>query len=182
MQDHVTLLFTRRRRNPISWLIRWAMPRSRFAFALSSHAIVAIGAICYEANMIYGVRSDTRAAILDGQTVVLERTYRVDDLAAGIRWADQQLCAYQPTVPAWLPGWLHTPIKTVLRMLNSNYDWRGALGLSLAPGRDWAEEDVFFCYEFAAAFLRASGRNEFAELSHIGETALLAISPGFKQT
>jgi len=179
MQDQVTVLFTRRRRNPISWLIRWAMPRSRFAFALSSHAIIVAGGICYEANMIHGVRKGARAVILDGQTVVRERTYRVTDLAAGTRWGDQQLCSYRPQLPAWVPSWLQAALGTVLRILNSNYDWRGALGLGLAPGRDWAEEDVFFCYEFVAAFLRACGRDEFADLSHVGETALLAISPGF---
>lgn len=175
MQDQVTLLFTRRRRNPISWLIRWAMPRSRFAFALSSHAIVAIGDRCYEANMIHGVRRDSRAAILEGQSVVRERTYVVPDISAGVRWAEQRLCRYQPQPPWWVPAGLSGLAGTVMRICNSNYDWRGALGLSLAPDRDWAEEDVFFCYEFAAAFLRACGRNEFAELSHIGETALLAI-------
>lgn len=177
MQDHVTLLFTRRRRNPVSWLIRWAMPRSRFAFALSSHVIVAVGETCYEANMVHGVRKDSRDVVLAGQTIVRTRVYRVPDAAAGQRWAEQQLCTYRPNLPAWLPAWMRTPLAAALRILNSNYDWRGALGLSMAPGRDWAEEDAFFCYEFAAAWLRACGREVFADLSHVGETALLAINP-----
>ena len=176
-QEVVTLLFTRRRRNAVSWLIRWAMPRSRFALALSSHAIIAIGDTCYEANMLHGVRSGRREYILEGQLVVRERAYRVPDLAAGVQWVEQQLCRYRPAMPKWIPAAFHGPVGTIMVALNSNYDWRGALGLSLAPDRDWAEEDVFFCYELAAAFLRACGREEFSELSHVGETALLAINP-----
>jgi hypothetical protein len=149
----IKVIFTHRRWNPISWLIRWAMPRSRFAFALSSHAIVVGPDQCYEATMLHGVRAVDYAKAIDGQVIVRERRYQVPDAAAGLAWAAEQARRKVP------------------------YDWRGALGLSLAPGRDWAEADAFFCYEFAAAVLRAGGRDLFSDLSHVGETALLAINP-----
>jgi hypothetical protein len=175
--DAVTILFTRRRRNPVSWLIRWAMPRSRFAFALSSHAIVCAYGRCFEATMLHGVREVDRATALAGQTLVRERAYQVPNGAAGLRWARTQLCTYQPSLPRWLPAWAQRVAATALHIANSNYDWRGALGLGLAPDRDWAEDGNWFCYEFAAAFLRACGRDVFADLAHVGETALLAINP-----
>jgi hypothetical protein len=176
MQQPVTLFYTRRRRNPVSWLIRWAMPRSRFSFALSSHVIVLARGRYYEATMLAGVREVDEDVALKGQMVVRRREHLVPDLNAGVAWARSQLCTYQPKPSAWLPGWAQRTWSAIQMIRNNNYDWRGALGLSLAPGRDWAEEDVFFCYEFAAAFLRACGRDEFAELSHVGETALLAIN------
>ena len=173
----VALLYTRRQRNPISWLIRWAMPRSRFAFALSSHVIVVARGRYYEATMLTGVREVDEATALLGQTIVRHREHFVPDLDDGIAWARGQLCTYQAAAPAWLPQHVQRVWAAVQLFRNNNYDWRGALGLSLAPGRDWAAEDDWFCYEFAAAFLRACGRPVFEELSHVGETALLAISP-----
>ncbi|KQW96984.1 hypothetical protein ASC94_09255 [Massilia sp. Root418] len=149
----ITVLLTRRHWNPVSWGIRWAMPRSRFAFALSSHAIVVGPDKCFEATMLHGVRGVDRAVALARQTVVRELCFSVPDAQAGLRWAQEQA---EKKVP---------------------YDWRGAFGLSLAPGRDWAEDDRYFCYEFAAAVLKAAGRPMFANLSHVGEIALLAVAP-----
>ncbi|MBY0242661.1 MAG: hypothetical protein K2X55_25440 [Burkholderiaceae bacterium] len=148
----ITIIFTRRHWNPVSWLIRWAMPRSRFALALSSHSIIAApDGTCYEATMRHGVRVVDRATALSGQCVVREIAYKVPDVAAGIRWAQQQV--------------------------GKSYDWRGAFGLALAPGRNWADDGDWFCYEFSAGTLRAAGRDVFANLSHVGETALMAINP-----
>jgi hypothetical protein len=147
----ITIILTRRRLNPVSWLIRWAMPRSRFALALSSHAIVAGPDKCYEATMLHRVREVDRAVALSGQTVVRELHYQVPDAAAGLAWAKEQV--------------------------GKRYDWAGAAGLSLAPDRDWSDPDSWFCYELAAGVLRAAGLAVFSNLSHIGETALLAIAP-----
>jgi hypothetical protein len=147
----ITVLFTRRTWNPISWLIRWAVPRSRFALALSSHCIIDVGEVLYEAHMLHGVREVNRATALKGQTIVKETRYQVPDAAVGIAWAAAQVGA--------------------------PYDWPGAIGLGLTPGRDWAQDDKWFCYEFAAGVLRAAGRPVFANLTHIGETALMAINP-----
>lgn len=172
----VTFMYTRRRWNLISLAIRWAMPRSRFAFALSSHLIVLVGDACYEATMLHGVRKVPLAEAMAGQILVKESCFFVPDPEAGIAFGEAQLCRYEPKLPAWLPNWIAIPARTVLKICHNNYDFKGAFGLSLAPDRDWAEADFWFCYEFGAAWLRAAGRNVFANLSHIGETALMAIN------
>lgn len=173
----IVILFTRRQWNPVSWAIRWAMPRSRFAWALSSHAIIAVGDIYYEATMIHGVRKGTADIVLAGQQVVRSVVHAVPDVAAGVVWAEAQLCQFRPTAPAWLPKFLRPAYCMLQMVLHSNYDWKGAFGLGLAPDRNWADEADWFCYEFVAGFLRAAGRPLFANLSHVGETALLAINP-----
>ena len=146
------VIYTKRNWNPVSWAIRYAMPRSRFALSLSSHAIIAApGGLCYEATMMHGVRAVDRVTALAGATIVHEAHYAVPDVDAALQWLHGQV--------------------------GKKYDWRGAFGLSLAPGRDWAEPDRWFCYELAAGAMRAGGRDVFANLSHVGETALLAINP-----
>lgn len=149
--DRITLLFCRRRWNPVSWLIRWAVPRSRFALSLSSHCMIDCGDTIIEANMIHGVREVARAVALKGQTIVVQTAYQVASREAGLAWARTQV---------------GTP-----------YDWPGAAGLGLTPGRDWGQDDKWFCYELAAGCLRAAGRDLFANLTHVGETALMAINP-----
>lgn len=172
----ITLLFTRRR-NPISWLIRWALPRSRFTLALSSHCMVDAGDEVFEAHMIHGVRRAPRAAALAGAIITKTITYSVPDPAAGIAWAVTQLCGYESTPPAWLPLWAAIVWRKIDTLFHSNYDWRGALGLGFAPERNWADPSKWFCYEFGAGFIKACGRPVFANLSHVGETALMAIDP-----
>jgi hypothetical protein len=147
----VTVIFTKRRWNLLSWLIRWSVPRSRFAFSLSSHCLIDVGDTVIEASMLYGVRETPRDVALKGATIVKITNYQVPDPAAGIAWARAQIGA--------------------------PYDWRGAMGLGLAPFRNWAQEDKWFCFELAAGVLRAAGRPVFSNLSHIGETALTAINP-----
>jgi len=147
----ITLIFTRRAWNPISWLIRWAVPRSRFALSMSSHCLIDAGDVIYEANMLHGVRGVSRAVALSGLTVVKTIAYSVPDAAAGIAWAISQD--------------------------GKKYDWRGAFGLGLTPYRDWKDDRDWFCFEFAAAVLRASGRDAFENLAHVSETALMAIKP-----
>lgn len=173
----ITLLFTRRRFNPISWLIRWAIPRSRFALALSSHCIIDAGDKLYEATMLHGVREVGRATALAGQTVVLQRAYRVRNAAAGVGWVKTQLCRYKAQAPSWLPDWAQRLYCAAALVLNSNYDWPGALGLGLSPYRDWAAEGFWFCYELGAGCLVAAGRDDFADTGHITEASLLMIKP-----
>lgn len=174
---NVTFIFTRRRRNLISWLIRWTMPRSRFALAISSHCIVDPGQTLFEATMQHGVREIDHAAGLAGQVVMRRVTYEVPDLAAGITWAESQLCPHRPRRLKFLPRGLRDLVAALDQLVHNNYDFQGALGLGLAPGRDWASEENWFCYEFAAGFLKACGRPVFENLSHVGETALFAINP-----
>jgi hypothetical protein len=173
--DTITLLFTCRRWNPVSWLIRWVMPRSRFALALSSHCIILADGRYFEADMFAGVREIDRDTALRNHTVVRQRDYFVPSAAAGIAWILGQLCTYQSNPPAWLPAWARRIYAIVDLLINNNYDWRGALGLGLAPDRQWASDFAWFCYELAAGFIAACGRPVFANLSNVGETALLAI-------
>lgn len=147
----ITVLFTRRKWNPVSWLIRWAVPRSRFALSLSSHCLIDDGDVMYEANMLHGVRGADRETALKGLTIVKETRYQVPDRAAGIAWAKAQVGA--------------------------PYDWPGAMGLGLTPYRDWKQGDKWFCYEYVAGALSAAGRPVFENLTHVGETALMAINP-----
>lgn len=147
----IRVIFTRRRWNPVSWLIRWAVPRSRFSLALSSHCLIDTGVAVYEAHMLEGVRCVPREIALKGQTIVRTIDYQVPNVYEGFKWASEQV---------------GTP-----------YDWPGALGLGLTPGRDWKQDDKWFCYEFAAAVLQAGGLRLFANLTHVGETPLMSIDP-----
>lgn len=70
-----------------------------------------------------------------------------------------------------------SPAAHCTHMGNNNYDFLGAFGLMLAPRRDWAGEESWFCYEFGAGWLRTAGRDVFANLSHVGEIALMSINP-----
>lgn len=152
--DRVTVVFTKSNLSPISWLIRWALPRSRFALALSSHCLVKIG------NEKDGYRTfdmgfkmkltevEWEKAMKD-RVVVATRTYLVPNLEMGIAWAREQI--------------------------GKDYDIKGAFGVAIAPGRDWSSEEDWFCYEFAAAFLKACGLDIFNSLAHITETALLSL-------
>ncbi|MGJ9420480.1 hypothetical protein ACHAC9_22390 [Massilia sp. CMS3.1] len=177
MQEQVTLLYTRNRSHPVSFLIRWAMPRSRFALGLSSHVIVLARGRYFEATMGAGVREVEEAVALKGQIIVRRREHSVPDLDAGIAWARLQLCTYTAQPASWVPAWACGVYCAAQLLMHNNYDWGGALGLGLAPGRNWADEEDWFCYEFAGGFMRACGRQLFDELSHVGETALLAINP-----
>lgn len=147
----IRVIFTRRKWNAISWLIRWAVPRSRFSLALSSHCLIDSGVAVYEATMLHGVRCVPREVALKSQTIVKVTEYQVPNVTDGYKWASEQV---------------GTP-----------YDWAGALGLGLTPGRDWKQDDKWFCYEFAAGVLQAAGRPLFANLTHVGETALMSVNP-----
>lgn len=149
--DTIRIIFTRRKWNPVSWMIRWAVPRSRFSMALSSHCLIDAGGAVYEANMLHGVRCVPLDVAMKGLTVAKIIEYQVPNAMAGYAFAS---------------GQVGTP-----------YDWPGALGLGLTPGRDWKQDDKWFCYELAAATLQAAGRPLFANLTHIGETAMMAINP-----
>lgn len=54
--NKITIIFTTRKWNPVSWFIRWCLPRSRFANSLASHCLIVDGDYVIEANMLHGVR------------------------------------------------------------------------------------------------------------------------------
>lgn len=147
----IAMLFTRRRYNPVSWLIRWALPLSRFKWSQSSHVMVIDGDHVVEASMLHGVRRVPFDEAMRSQTVVKWVVFTVPDTEAGMGWIRSQV--------------------------GKPYDFKGAFGLSLTPTRDWQEDDCWFCYELAAATLHAAGREVFARTGHISEAALLAIKP-----
>jgi len=149
--DTITVVFTKTPRGILSFLVRWALPRSRFALALSSHCYIDIGDKWYEADLKAGVREVEKFATSKGEIIVKAITYGVPDIQAGLNFLKEQL--------------------------GKKYDIKGALGVGIGPDRDWAEDDKWFCYELAAATLRACGRDVFNNISHITEIALFSIKP-----
>lgn len=149
--DTITLIFTRRRWNPVSWLIRWALPQSRFYVGQASHCMICDGTDIIEANMLHGVRRVNKDEALKGAEVVDIIGFQVPDALAGRKWLAEQI--------------------------GKPYDWRGAFGLALAPERNWQEESDWFCFELAAAALAKAGRRIFIDEGHITGTMLQIIHP-----
>ena len=147
----ILIIFTKRRFNPISWLIRVVLPRSLFSPAISSHCLIIDGDYAIEANMLHGVRRVPFAVAMKGLTPVKAVTYAVPDHLGGLEWARNQV--------------------------GCRYDWEGILGLAISPGRDWQEPGKWFCYELAAATIVNAGRDAFAGKGHITEATLLSIKP-----
>jgi hypothetical protein len=146
--------FTKSYLSPASWLIRWALPRSRFALALSSHVYIHDiddEDVFYDAILFKGVRKIDKKEMLKGSTIVKVVEYTVPDAKAGMVWVKNQV--------------------------NKKYDLKGAIGLSLTPDRQWLEDDSWHCYELLAGVLKYSGRNVFVNVSHVTETSLLSIHP-----
>lgn len=147
----ITVIFTNREWNPVSWLIRFCIPRSRFNNATASHCLIKDGDYLIEANMLHGVRRVPAAEALKGLTVIETVEFSVRDAEAGMEWARAQA--------------------------GKKYDFAGAFGLALAPDRKWAEGDSWFCFELAAATLKEAGRDEFRNNGHITGTTLMALKP-----
>lgn len=149
----IRVLYTKRKWNPISWLIRWALPRSRFAIALASHSVIVDGEYAIEANMLHGVRRAPVAEVMQGLEVVETVDYMVPDAEAGLAWARAQAKA------------------------RAKYDWAGAVGLFIAVDRQWQDDSAWFCFELVAATLARAGRVIFVDTGHITGSMLLSIKP-----
>lgn len=149
--ETITVVFTKRTWNPVSWLIRWAMPRSRFYMGRTSHCLIEDGEHLIEANMLHGVRRVLREEALKGLTIVETVAYAVPDAEAGLAWARTQV--------------------------GMAYDFRGAFGIAVAPDRNWKKEGWWFCYELAAATIAEAGRDMFRSVGHISENSMLSIKP-----
>ena len=149
--DTIRVIFTRRRRNPFSWLIRWALPRNRFALALASHSLIVDGDNMIEAHMRHGVCRLPAADAMAGLTVVKIVDYSVPNAEAGLAWARLQI--------------------------GKPYDWRGALGLVIDVDRNWQKDTDWFCFELVAGALENAGRSTFTETGHITGSMLLSIKP-----
>jgi hypothetical protein len=127
------------------------MPRSRFAWALSSHCLIEDGQYTIEAHMLHGVRRVLRDVAMKNLVIVGIVDYRVPDREAGMQFIRSQV--------------------------GGKYDFKGAFGLALAPDRDWLEPGSWFCYELAAAGITNAGRDAFAYTGRITEQVLLSIKP-----
>jgi uncharacterized protein YycO len=144
----VKVVFTISPWSPASWFIRWVLPRSRWSIALSSHCIIIQGDHAWEA-LPGGVRCNSVERAMEGCKEVASVEYDVPNADAAYEFLNRQL--------------------------GKPYDWRAAMGLGLLPGREWTEDDSWYCYELAAGALRAGGLDIFKNISYITETALLAI-------
>lgn len=179
--QYMKLIYTARVWNPFSWVIRWGIPTSRFALANSSHVMVDTGeGSIIEAHMIGGVREVPADVALKGAKVVAVRYYPVRSVEDGLAALRSQLCTYEPKLPRWmrhLPKFVRTGVETVMRMRRNNYDFKGAFGMSLAPGRNWQDPSNWHCYELAAFGLKGAGFVGLAEFAaFITETVLLGIA------
>jgi uncharacterized protein YycO len=149
--DTIRVLFTKQKWNPISYLIRWALPRNRINWSKSSHGMIVDGDYIIEASMLHGVRRVPREVALAGKTIVATVDYSVPDAHNGITWAWTQIGA--------------------------KYDWLAALGLGVDLNRNWRDPSKWYCYELVAATLAEAGKDVFADTGHITETVLLGIKP-----
>ena len=145
--------------NITSTLIRVALPQSALHLGTTCHAVVVDGDYGIEAKMLYldgykvktGIRRVPLTIALSGATIVNDIEFDVPDVEAGLVWARLQV--------------------------GKPYDWTGALGLWLAPDRDWQEDDSFYCYELAAMTIHKSGRELFAETGHITAREIIGVNP-----
>lgn len=152
--SQLTVVYTKSPLSPLSWLVRWALPRSRFALALSSHCVILDNedeGYCYHAMLGQGVRKITVNEAYKGSKIVKVIKYNLPDVKSAMRFLDSQC--------------------------GKGYDLKGAFGISISPDRDWSEDDKWFCYELTAAAIKAGGRDVFTNLSHITEIALMALKP-----
>jgi hypothetical protein len=153
MSQTLTCIFTKRPWwNPVGLLIRWAIPRSRFALAVSNHCMLVDGDdYVIHATMLHGVVRQLKADALKGQIVVATRHYQVQDAEAGLKWARGEI--------------------------GKPYDFQGAFGTSLAPDREWQKNDAWYCYELFAAALERAGRVLFRQYGHVTDSMLLMVAP-----
>lgn len=149
--ENITVLFTTRNWNPVSYAIRWAIPRSRFHVSHASHCLVVDGDYLIEASMTHGVRRVLREEALKGLTIVDTVAFNVPDAEAGLAFARLQD--------------------------GKRYDFKGAFGLALTPDREWDDDSDWFCFELAAATLQAAGRDSFRSAAHITGSMLQALKP-----
>lgn len=141
-----------------STVIRLALPHTLFHLAQCSHSIIVDGEYAIEATMCWldgrkvcsGVRRVPLSAALAGSTVAQERQYTVPDVEKGLAWARSQV--------------------------GKPYDFKGAIGLAIAPERDWQQDDMWFCHELTGRAIHECGRIAFGNVSHLTSRELLGIA------
>lgn len=154
--DKLTIVFTKDLWSPISWLIRWTLPRSRFSLALSSHCYIQDGNDFYQVLPFKGVHVVTETEMLMKDKVVCKLEYQVPNRNKSIEFLKSQL--------------------------GKGYDYKAAIALGLRPGRDWDDDNKWFCYELAGAALMHGGREEFNNVFHVNEIVLMSIKSNLIKT
>lgn len=165
----VTVVYTKKYTSLFSWLIRWALPVSRFKLGQTSHGYIQDfdnPLKYYEATLFFGFKAMLEAiktrdiskmtgvrevslSEVQNNTIVKTAVYDVPNVREGMEWLRGQV--------------------------GKRYDLRGAIGLGITPTRNWAEDDSWNCYELIAGTLKYSGLNVFNNISHVTEIALFAI-------
>ena len=151
--DTITGVFTKRNFNPMSLAIRMATPISITTMAPASHVVVLDGdtGFAMEANMLHGVRRVTVEEALKGAQIVTTKHFQVQNAVEGL-------------------GWMR---KTAQE--GAKYDFLGALGLGLAPGRSWQDPSSWFCFEYFCMGLAVAGRPTFTIHAHVNAHMLMSL-------
>lgn len=150
--DQLRAIFTKRPYHPGSLLIRCANPVSFVKIAPASHVITVDGEYGIEAHSHFGVRRARLTTLLKGLDVVTVKNYEVQNAEEGLRWGRESA------------------------ERKDKYDFKGALALGLAPGRDWQDETDWFCFEHFANIMAKAGRKPFANNAHITAYMLLSLT------
>jgi hypothetical protein len=151
--QYIEGIFIKRPYNPVSWAIRLGTPQSITTPSPASHVIAVDGDYGIEANMLHGVRRVPLAEAIGSATVVARVKYEVRDAEAGLAFMRGEALRKAP------------------------YDFKGALGLGLAPGRQWQDSADWFCFELFAAGLASAGRALFVDNARISAVTLLTVNP-----
>lgn len=165
----VTVVYTKKYTSLFSWIVRFALLRSLFKIAETSHGYIQDldnPLKYYEATLFFGFKNMIEA--IKTRDLSKMTGVREVDLAEVKRNTIVKTMVYD--VPNAKEGmeWLRLQI-------GKRYDLKGAIGLGITPTRDWSEDDEWNCYELIAATLKYSGLNVFNNISHVTEVALFAI-------
>lgn len=160
--DKIDVYFTKRIINPMSWVIRLANPVSFCKIAPASHCVVIDGMSGYamQAAAENGVERLLLVDAMKGLQVVERKSFYVPDAKAGLDWM-REVATRIPPAP---------------------YDWKGALALGLAPGRNWQEDTDWFCFEYLAMGLEKAGLPIFRNNAHVTAYMLLSLNTSPRQS
>lgn len=148
-------IYTIRPYHPASLLIRVANPVSVVRIAPASHVIAMDGDTGYgfEASFLHDIRRAPMEELLDGTKTVADISYQVPDAIAGRNWMQAEVDR------------------------KAKYDKWGALGLGIAPSRNWQSDEDWFCFEFFAMGMLKSGRRTFKNSGHVTAYMLMSLDP-----
>lgn len=152
----VKVYLTKRRYDPISWIIRWAVPCSWIRWCPCSHAITVIDGIAYHATMLHGVVAQPIAEALKNKIVVEIKEFKTKRIGKekALIFAKSQI--------------------------GKRYDFAGAFGLFFAPDRDWQKDDRWDCAELTAAILSVARKNIFKTFGQVTLPMIIQINENYE--